>query len=95
MKYSKCPICGKKGLYLRHSHFYKCEECRYCKSSWAVAKHRSTTIRATKKCPDCGEEGMEINGEWAVYPHFCRLSDSEIAAKIEKAKKRHELLKTK
>lgn len=40
MKYSKCPVCDKKGLYelSTSSHFYRSVSCRYCDSGWATHK---------------------------------------------------------
>ncbi len=35
-KYSKCPVCDKKGLYATIGHAYRNLSCRYCKASWAT-----------------------------------------------------------
>lgn len=40
-KYSKCPVCYKKGLYSYVGPiFYKGFTCRYCKTSWATHSRR-------------------------------------------------------
>jgi len=87
MKYNICPICKKKGLYPISSYFYITQNCRYCQSSWGTHKWASVTKKNISNCPDCGYEGMTINGHTNVYPHYCKLPQEIIKQKIARAQK--------
>ncbi len=66
-KFSKCPICGKKGLYHRTGCNSLSLDCRYCKSGWATHKWTVITHRNVDKCPKCGETA---DSDRIVWPHY-------------------------
>jgi ribosomal protein L37AE/L43A len=86
-KYEICPVCGKKGLRHEHTNLSVLATCRYCGSWWAISAWTVKTQRGVEKCPKCGIEGMKINGEWAVYPHYEPIDPAIIQKRIDAAKR--------
>ena len=82
MKYEKCPICNKKGLHVSVCTMSKIASCRYCRSSWSVARWKVTHYK--DRCPDCGAE--PFSGD-TVFPHFCSLPQDRIDKFIEREKR--------
>ena len=87
MKFEKCPICGKKGLYVERSHFHRRLTCRYCKASWATHSWSMTTYKNTDVCPKCGYK--ELGNANMVFPHFEPMSEEHVLKRIEQEKARY------